>query len=325
MEVLFSQFATTRRDEFQLQTKIIELDGKLFARKEPMSYRGIPHIKNIYENSDKLRQALKTEVHVCNSFLNVDYLDFEYLQGKNYFELLLDALQENGLKKLIAVFDEYNNFLNNCYQEYKPFEFSKEIKMIFGVSDLKEQKCFYPANIDLLPANIIMTKDGPAIIDYEWVYDITLPVDFVLYRAIRSFGYTVGLENETYLDALYEHFNFDANKLYCYDLMENHFANYAHDAYGMAGVFERYRKKAYPWDELTEVYDMLAHYQNCMQQLEEERKITLEHSKTIHEYEFQIQNYINEVESWRQQYDKLRNMPIKGHMKQIVKRIVGKK
>ncbi|MEG1990580.1 MAG: hypothetical protein RR351_00700, partial [Christensenella sp.] len=50
-----------------------------------------------------------------------------------------------------------------------------------------------------------------------------------------------------------------------------------------------------------------------------------EYESRCHEYEVRCVNYINEVESWKQEYAKLQNMSVKGHIKQILKRMLKRK
>jgi hypothetical protein len=76
-----------------------------------------------------------------------------------------------------------------------------EYKKIFGDFDFSEfdgKLCFDKvSNIDLILSNIIYKNDEIYIIDYEWVFNCGLPVEYTLYRTLK---YNSLLKEREYLE-----------------------------------------------------------------------------------------------------------------------------
>ncbi|MEG0784060.1 MAG: hypothetical protein RR389_01420, partial [Christensenella sp.] len=316
MSVIYSNFVTNRRKEYQLQTKIIEENGKKFVRKIAYSPDSKKHIARIAQNCERLKQAVSNGAEDCGCSCTDDYIDFEFVEGKTLADCVYDAYNSGGFDAAAEKFDEYNHFLHTCYKEYKPYEYSVEAKNILGVTEVGERECMYPANIDLVLGNIIVNDGVYTMVDYEWVYDFAVPVEFILYRALNLYYYLIDKEHTKDIDKMYERYGITDISVGLYKIMENNFVNHVHDMRGMASVFGQYLKpRANIIDirtlneEATDHERRIADYERRIADYERRiagynhRQINAE--RRIADYEFRVTNYINEVESWKQQYAKL--------------------
>ena len=49
-----------------------------------------------------------------------------------------------------------------------------------------DYECVCPANVDLICSNIFMGEKENQIIDYEWMFDFPVPVNFIMWRLIHE-------------------------------------------------------------------------------------------------------------------------------------------
>ena len=82
------------------------------------------------------------------------------------------------------------------------------------------------ADIDLVPENVIVSGSGEYVTDYEWVFDFPLPVDYVVYRAIRTYMYSGGKRNALLQYDLYERAGITSEIRNIFDYMESNFQKY---------------------------------------------------------------------------------------------------
>ena len=74
-----------------------------------------------------------------------------------------------------------------------------------------------------------MTKNKKFyILDYEWVFDCTVPISFILYRAILHSMAISKLPSEL-IDELYKRYGISTELRELYLSMEEHFQNYVSD------------------------------------------------------------------------------------------------
>ncbi|MEG0629714.1 MAG: glycoside hydrolase family 99-like domain-containing protein [Christensenellaceae bacterium] len=187
MRINYANSTSRRNKKYSITTLFIEEDGKTVVRKTPNTVEAKKHIEQMSHNYDLLVKSVCPDVHICKYTRKDDYIDFEYIKGETILQKIYTAYDEHQFETVLFWFDKYNEFLNTVCENYTVFHKTEEFFNAFGNFDFEGKKSFCPANIDLLPANVII-KDGKYhIIDYEWVFDFPIPVDFVLFRAIAGY------------------------------------------------------------------------------------------------------------------------------------------
>lgn len=64
---------------------------------------------------------------------------------------------------------------------------TKEFCEVFGkYPGRTDYECVCPANVDLICSNIFMGESQNQIIDYEWMFDFPVPVNFIMWRLIHE-------------------------------------------------------------------------------------------------------------------------------------------
>lgn len=161
-------------------------NGTLIFKKESMTSRKMtPHLSNmsvIKKAFDKKGEGnLFADIRLSNGCVYMDKVD-----GIELEDAIVDSILAGDEKETNKLLDTYESIISSISVKLKNIK-SKKFPGVFG-GKLEEyfdtKKVIYPGVIDLNFDNIIIGKDGPKIIDYEWSFNECVPADYVLYRAI---------------------------------------------------------------------------------------------------------------------------------------------
>lgn len=326
-EVIYSSMTTGRRKKYQLITQILKEENRLFVKKTALYPEGIEHIKQIARNYKILKENLSEKVHICECKLDDSSIEFEYIHGKPFAEEILEAYQETGRGGALEKFGEYKHFLEVCAvgSGHRIFEYSKQFKEIFGVIDFPEAPCIYPGYVDVLPQNIFFDGTQYYMIDYEWVYDVAIPIEYILWRAVHHYYLAIDSGHRDDMEEMFHELGFTKERMALYECMEMNFLNYAYDLLGMANVMDRYVKRTSDIRDVFALENKVADLERMLHECDRRIARDDDYNARCTDYELRISTYINEAERWRQEYERLRNMPIRDHIKQITHKIVKRK
>lgn len=231
--VIYAKINNDRNPGFRIATIISENEEGRIVEKKPLTSVANAHIDNIYKNSlNKLPENISNGVvnkgkegiyYNYYSCTNMDDVIYSYINNDNYDEI------PNIIKKF------FEPFINKGeYKEYHNQEFSK----IFGDAEYNSPLlCIRPANIDMICDNIMIDKSGYIIIDTEWIFNIDVPVLFILWRNIREL-YTKHpeLNEKISFDKMLLQFNIDGIMSDVFRKWTLHFVEY----YVGNGITERF-------------------------------------------------------------------------------------
>ena len=177
-DIKFVSFSNMRKDKYKIKT----IMTKDFVYKYANDNSSIDHIQSAKNNIDIMNKSkLKTldsydEEKIISKFVNAKTFDFilneTVKKDKEEAINLIQKFKQEIIDKL-----ESSNSETNVFDKYK-IKYSKKImknmEMVkYGLWDLIFQNCFY---ID----------DEMYFYDQEWM-DENIPVDFIMYRAIKYF------------------------------------------------------------------------------------------------------------------------------------------
>lgn len=196
-ELIYKKFSLKRGDNYKITTKIFKKDGDIKVIKEPANTKSINHIINIKKYEQILNDQYKNTVLELNKCeIKNNSIEFEYIDGKNLEEILDEYYKENNIFKIKKIAEYYIDILKNNISKNNKFYYTEEFKEIFG--DIKLNKDYYAAeinNIDLIFSNIIIKNNKWNIIDYEWVFEFPIPIDFIIYRNFFLYAYNKNDDN----------------------------------------------------------------------------------------------------------------------------------
>ena len=184
LKKIFSKFTRERDVRFQIETSIYLENGEKFAQKRPLTDSAAPHVAALYENCKYFREKGVTLFTECEPF--EDGVRFPFVKGVTYYTQILQAVEDGDRTRFDGLLETYKTLVEeSCGKEFAEFETSAEFEAVFGkILELKGKKACRKLDIDLTLDNLILLPNGEnRIIDYEWMFDFLVPVEFVYYRA----------------------------------------------------------------------------------------------------------------------------------------------
>ena len=250
MKKIFSKFTKERDERFQIETGIYLEDGVKKVAKQPLGEASVAHVERMFEN------------YVYFSAKGIDLFTpckradggviLEFVEGDTYYNLLLEKIKNGNVEKLAKVLEKYRKIVESaCDGLVEEFKSTPEFEEVFGKHEwLEGKKACRKLDIDLTLDNLILTADGSSrIIDYEWIFDFPVPVDFVYYRAVLALYIKHGKELNAVAeqDSLYQMFGIRPGDAEIFRQMNDSFNQYVQggeDSYENA--LKAYEKKSRP-------------------------------------------------------------------------------
>jgi len=227
MQPIFVRYSTQRDTPYQIKTSIIDIDGCRKVRKEPLSEEGRKHVEGIYQNA-LLLQKYADILKIPPFTYAGGVFEADFVSGASLDEILKAELENNHYEALPRICGKYRDILNRFPQvEVNPSD-NPLFTETFGPFP-RTCTCMEIGHFDLLMENVIVTADDELYsIDYEWIIDAPVPVDFIAYRAARIFYNSYasnfsGLSQEMLFEALGVH---DADPVF--EQMEKNFSDRIH-------------------------------------------------------------------------------------------------
>lgn len=243
---IYSKHSNERDPLYQIRTDIEEDDNhRKVVVKYPFTDEAIPHLEKMEAASEKIREEFKGTAfkpNKCKAERTKDgklrCLDFEFLTGRSMNDEL-DLMRKKGhARECITAILNFAVALRKIATE--KFVITDEFREIFQVKSVPGQhmsmKC---TDLDMIFSNLIFSN-GWNIIDYEWTFDFPIPVDFLIYRAMRYYIAEAGSDWMGDLD-IWEKLSISEVEKHIYDQMEagfqRHIAGRNISLVGMYSIF----------------------------------------------------------------------------------------
>ena len=155
-----------------------------------------------------------------------DSLYYDFINQKSCEYMILDFIAKNDKEKFFELIEDvydalfYNSFESN---EYATEEFLKVFK---EKSDIKFH-CHEKSYLDVILGNMFIIDGKFTVIDYEWIYDFPIPLEYIFYRTFSYHFYSSKSFREfTSFEEIFEHFNLDTENLKLFKRWELNFLGY---------------------------------------------------------------------------------------------------
>jgi GT2 family glycosyltransferase len=302
MKVHYTKYNSERAKPYQLSTTVYEENGQKFVKKEALTSEAIHHLKEMKKNYEALQNTIiNPKLKLAKIVEETEKsLTFEYIQGESFEKRYHQALNKNK-QEAMKFLHNYIDLLKNSFQtvEFHAQQMvTKHHHELFGelsYGSFNQEPAFEKlTNLDLILSNLIF-KDGEIyLIDYEWVYPVSMPLSYVLYR---TFSILPGIKEE---DLKAFGINMTLSKK-----IENHFLTEYVMKNGFYLLQEHYKQEHIP--VIAQVHAKEAHIQELSIKQQE------------HHHEF-----MKVVKHREQIIDDLMNMTSFQLSKKIVKRVFKK-
>ena len=183
-KVVYSKYSNERVNCFQIRTDIIkDISGDFFVCKTPLNETAKTHIQNIYKMYKVLKANNTDEQLKYNKCLWMnDTAKFEYIEGKSAGDMLETYLSVGKKQEAKALIDEIVKIIQSM--QNTNFRETQDFVSIFGHCPLEGVPAVNGADIDITFENVIYREGVWNIIDYEWSYDFSIPVNYIIYRLL---------------------------------------------------------------------------------------------------------------------------------------------
>lgn len=191
--ILYSRSSAQRRSTFRIITTIEKSADGLIVRKRPLTDDAKDHVLKLMANYEKL-VSRDLPFKIANPTRIGDSVTIPYVHGTNLASLSQKLLLEGRYADALSIIDSFITMLGQIPQTEKDLTKSVGFMEVFGDSYAKkDQLCFNIGFIDFNLDNFILMPDGSyVLIDYEWEFDFTIPVDLAISRLLFYLFSSIG-------------------------------------------------------------------------------------------------------------------------------------
>lgn len=312
MKILYVKNNSERAKELQLKTIIYEENGQKYVKKQASTKEAIPHLKKMKKSYELLSDAIINPKIKLAKIIDEseESLTFEFISGVSLEKKFYDAIKvgENAIHTLI---EEYLDLLHNGFKTHS-FDSStvdKAFRSKFGFNDYKHfdnQLTFSGvSNIDLIFSNILYKDDSIYLIDYEWVFELDIPINFIVFRQFENFIFPDSIRKKIYDDldiSLYKNLYSTMNTNFIMGYITNKESFYQYS--------QNFRKYNPNYLQVIQQQDATIQEMKSMdQKLIETQAIIAHKDKHIQEIQVELHNVVEKC--------RLKNMP-----KRVIKKLL---
>lgn len=255
--LIYSKFSNERNARYAIETNIVvdEAD-KRWVIKRPMDKEGRRHFDNMKKSYQKLKEMFADTmlgIQPCEEF--DDGMKFPYIEGEDMEKYLHQIYNEEGYDAMLKKIKEYFALIRRASSGCE-YHNSSAFDEMFGPQDFPVgTKCGLVNNLDYGFANVINSKHGNVLIDYEWTVDFPVPLEFLLYRALHYYVYMSPNSMEMQEKGIFKDLGFEEKQIEKYIKMEQHFQSYISSGKVSLGeLHETMGQQTYNIHEMEEYY-----------------------------------------------------------------------
>ena len=252
-QVQYVKYNKMRREQFQIKTQICVEDGVRFVEKSAVRKDGVPHIRRFADSYARMEQFYEN-VSLLKPSFEGDVMRYDYVEAPTLDEILVQRIAQ-GEDTLTVLRQALDRLLAVKADGLVEFAKTDEFTAVFGPAKRAEGQALVVSNIDMLFENIMVKGDRWICLDYEWVFDFPIPVDFVRYRILLYFyrHHEALFEGKMDATGLMERMGISRPMAIQFSKMEKAFQEYVHGENNCYTYMNRYAKKAMDFDKT--IYD----------------------------------------------------------------------
>ena len=223
-DIKYIKLNNNRAEKFRTITVIHDDNGMLNVTKSPISPLSKNHVRNMH---DAVNYDFGKIKFLDNTFDGENFT-YPFIERETLENHLIDAIIANDEEKFYdwmeSFYDAlfYDSFLSNDYA-------SDEFLEIFGEESHKEFHCHNITNLDVIFNNLFIIDDEFVAIDYEWLFQFPIPLEYIFYRVIRHHNVTNPLFRDfASINDIFIYFNLDEEDIELFKSWELNFASWVY-------------------------------------------------------------------------------------------------
>lgn len=223
---IYSKHSTERDPAFQIRTDIV-VDGNhnITVIKTPFTREAVPHLLYMAEAYAGIKEEFRGTIFtpcpvrkVYDHAGELMYLEFDHITGRSMDEELKRMITLGRGEECVDAIVNFSNALRKTAS--RDFWATREFAEVFQVTEVPGNlKSMLYTDADLIFSNLIYNA-GWKIIDYEWVFEFPVPVDYVIFRAISYFISSLDVAEPEEFEGIFEKCGIDADLMGIFYEME---------------------------------------------------------------------------------------------------------
>ena len=212
-----------RQMRYRTITYIYSNHDKTKVVKTPLNIFSENHIKRMYESSKYKFGKIK---FLESSYENNEF-SYPYIEHESFEKILINAINNNDIKEFFDLLKKYHDAL--FYDSFKTDEYcTPEFLEIFKEKSDKCFSCHNITNIDVIFSNLFLINDEFVSIDYEWVFDFPIPLEYIFYRVIHHHHVVNPIFRDFItISEIFEYFNLDMDNVELFEEWDKNFLSHA--------------------------------------------------------------------------------------------------
>ena len=228
-KVVFSKYSNDRNIKFKIRTDILQDENnRRYVRKVGMTDEGKTHLKTMSEMARQLELVYADSIFETNKASYSDgVLELEYVQGRTLEDMLDTCLSMKKYDKFEKLVTMYGIEMRKLATEH--FTPCDEYYMIFGEEAYlpKESFSMRYSNIDMIFANLLENGEKWIVLDYEWTFPITVPIEYILFRTVNYYQTPERISKMNGMD-MYKMFGLNEADIPIFQKMEENFQHFVY-------------------------------------------------------------------------------------------------
>lgn len=311
-DIDYIKLNSNRVEEFRTITTI-KSDGYVY--KSPLSPEADNHISNMFYESKYDLGKIK----FLSSDLVGNSIRYKLLDDKTLEDEVLDAILKDDKGEFFSLIEDFYDAL--FYDSFESNEYAnEEFLKVFKVKSDKMFHCHEKSNLDLIFSNLFLINNDYVAIDYEWIFDFQIPLEYIFFRVLFHHTRANNIFNEFItIEEIFDYFELDYSDFELFKNWERNFIQYVFNQ------FPKHNQNVIPKDDLVQsenVIDYVNSYLNIDEMDEDDfeffkKDIVINQRKIIANKNNQINNLNQRVNSINRQLNNNRNKQISNLNKQI--------
>ncbi len=183
---------TGRNEDFQIITKILLDDKKLWVSKRALNNKSVPHVESMIKTHSLISKSAAKGFKVVDIRLaNTGEVIFPYIDGPTFDQSIYKLIVSGDTTSVLKTLKDLFGFIDQLSSDNKHTGEITESKYDFCTKIVerynKTSSFMSPAILDLNLDNFMISENDVYIIDYEWRFDIPLPADYIKTRVLVNF------------------------------------------------------------------------------------------------------------------------------------------
>lgn len=183
--VLEAKLSAARKPQYRIATLIKAGEKEKTVEKVPLNPACKRHLERMAENYEKYGSL--HGIPLVNCRLAPDgRAVFDFARGELFSSVIERAYDGSGVESIWPLIDSYREKLLGGAKKCDGL-YSERFCSFFGNERCGDGLlCVDPADIDLTFDNLTVDEGGKmTAVDYEWIMDFPVPVDYIFWRAVR--------------------------------------------------------------------------------------------------------------------------------------------